>query len=137
MVFSPGQPSKQSKTWEPGPLLWPQLATCIAPSRLPPCRLPQTSTYAALQLYNVCHTYFSPSSLPAACLDSQVGWMSEMAAHTKALASQQLVLSGTEGFFVPESGGNYYLLNPGGRESLPLTCFRPTQLYSESVSLAG
>jgi hypothetical protein len=52
--------------------------------------------------------------LPLGCLDSQVGWMSEMAAHTKGLAPQQLVLSGTEGFFVPESGGNYYLLNPGG-----------------------
>jgi hypothetical protein len=51
---------------------------------------------------------------PAGCLDAQVGWISEMAAHTKGLAPQQLVLSGTEGFFVPESGGNYYLLNPGG-----------------------
>ena len=42
-----------------------------------------------------------------------MGWLAEMSGFVKGVAPQQLVLSGTEGFFVPQSGGDHYLLNPG------------------------
>jgi hypothetical protein len=53
--------------------------------------------------------------LPArsGCLDGQLGWLSEMSGFLKGIAPQQLVMSGTEGFFVPESGSGLHLLNPG------------------------
>lgn len=48
------------------------------------------------------------------CLDGQLPWLNEMARYAKQLAPKHLIISGTEGFFVPESGKNLYLMNPGG-----------------------
>ncbi len=41
-------------------------------------------------------------------------WLDEMAKYAKHLAPKQLIISGTEGFYVPESGRDLYLMNPGG-----------------------
>jgi hypothetical protein len=50
----------------------------------------------------------------AGCLDGQLPWLKEMARYAKQLAPKHLIISGTEGFFVPESGKNLYRMNPGG-----------------------